>query len=342
MPIWHGIVPRQGVDAGVIDRAPARILITGANGFVGRHAIPALRARFPKAWLIGATQHAEATSPGLDEALVMDLLDPMSVDAAITTTKPDAVLHLAAQAAVGESFTAPLMTWRVNLLGTLALAEAVLRERPSAFFLYVSSAEVYGLSFQTGQPLSEAALLAPANPYAASKAAADLAIGEMALRGLHAIRLRPFNQIGPGQAEAFVVAAFARQVARIEAGLQEPVIRTGALNRWRDMLDVRDVVAAYAEAIARAHSLDPGIVINLASGRPRCIGDILQTLIAGARTKMVTETDQGRLRPTDIEKTLGDSSRAAALLDWSPQIAWETSLHDVMEYWRNQIRNGRR
>ena len=281
----------------MIDRAPARILITGANGFVGRHAIPALRARFPKAWLLGATQHAEATSPGLDEALVMDLLDAASIDAAIATGKPDAVLHLAAQAAVGESFTAPLMTWRVNLLGTLALAEAVLRQRPSAYFLYVSSAEVYGLSFQTGQPLSEA---------------------------------------------AFVVAAFARQVARIEAGLQPPVIRTGALNRWRDMLDVRDVAAAYAEAIARAHSLDPGIVINLASGRPRCIGDILQTLIAGARTKMVTETDQGRLRPTDIEKTLGDSSRAAALLDWSPQIAWETSLHDVMEYWRNQIRDSRR
>ena len=281
----------------MIDRAPARILITGANGFVGRHAIPALRARFPKAWLLGATQHAEATSPGLDEALVMDLLDAASIDAAIATGKPDAVLHLAAQAAVGESFTAPLMTWRVNLLGTLALAEAVLRQRPSAYFLYVSSAEVYGLSFQTGQPLSEAAL---------------------------------------------VVAAFARQVARIEAGLQPPVIRTGALNRWRDMLDVRDVAAAYAEAIARAHSLDPGIVINLASGRPRCIGDILQTLIAGARTKMVTETDQGRLRPTDIEKTLGDSSRAAALLDWSPQIAWETSLHDVMEYWRNQIRDSRR
>ena len=338
----HGIASQQGADASVIDRAPDRILITGASGFVGRHAIPALHARFPKTWLIGTTQHAEAKCAGLDETVAMDLLDPVSVGAAIAKTKPDAVLHLAAQAAVGESFTSPLVTWQVNLLGTLALAEAVLRQRPSAYFLYVSTAEVYGLSFQSGQPLSETALLAPANPYAASKAAADLAIGEMALRGLHAIRLRPFNHIGPGQSEAFVVAAFARQIARIEAGLQSPVIRTGALNRWRDMLDGRDVVSAYVTTVARAHRLDPGTVINLASGIPRCIGDILKALIAEAQTKITIETDPGLLRPTDIETTHGNATCAATLLDWSPKIAWETSLHDVIEYWRNQIGNGRR
>ena len=132
-------------------------------------------------------------------------------------------------------------------VATMAL---VAEASPAARFVHVSSAEIYGLSFQAGVPLTEEALPRPANPYAASKAAADIAIGEMALRGLKAVRMRPFNQTGPGQSDGFVVGAFAHQVARIAAGKQEPVIRTGALDRWRDFLDVRDVCEGYALALA--------------------------------------------------------------------------------------------
>ena len=150
---------------------------------------------------------------------------------------------------MSASFADPMASWRANLFGTLALGEAVLREAPGCRFVLASSAEVYGLSFRAPMPLDEQAPMRPANPYAASKAACDLAIGEMALRGLDAVRLRAFNHTGPGQSEGFVVAAFARQIARVEQGLQAPELRVGALDRWRDFLDVRDVCAAYAAAL---------------------------------------------------------------------------------------------
>lgn len=318
--------------------APATILVTGANGFVGRHALPALRAAFPASCLVGAVQRADADCSGADRAVVFDLLDPAGLEAVVAATRPDVVLNLAAQAAVPASFADPLATWRVNLMGTLALAEAVMRHAPRALFVQASSAEIYGLSFKAGAALAEDAPFAPANPYAASKAAADVALGEMALRGLRAVRMRPFNQIGPGQTEAFVVPAFARQVARIEAGLQEPVIRTGALDRWRDMLDVRDVAAGYAAAIAQGDRIAPGTAINLASSHPRRVGDILDELIARAGVAVRVETDPGRLRPVDVERAQGDASRAAALLGWAPAIPWERTLSDILDDWRARVR----
>jgi GDP-4-dehydro-6-deoxy-D-mannose reductase len=316
---------------------PSTILVTGANGFVGQHVLPLLREAFPDARLVAAVQQAGAACPGADATIPLDLTEPASLDAAIRVTGPDSVLHLAAQAAVPASFADPAGTWRVNLTGTLALAEAVLRHAPGALFIQASTAEVYGLSFRSGLALDEAAPFAPANPYAASKAAADIALGEMALRGLRALRLRPFNQVGAGQAEAFVVPAFARQVARIEAGLQEPVIRTGALDRWRDMLDVRDVGAGYVAAIRHGAALPPGTAINLASGQPRRVGDILAELIALAGITVRIETDPGRLRQTDVETTRGDASLAARLLHWAPVIPWERSLGDVLADWRGRV-----
>jgi GDP-4-dehydro-6-deoxy-D-mannose reductase len=324
--------------AAAASSAPATILVTGANGFVGRHALPALRAAFPAARLVGGVQRAGADCPGADEAVVLNLLDPPGLEVAVASTRPDAVLHLAAQAAVPASFADPLATWRVNLMGTLALAEAVMRHAPHATFVQSSSAEVYGLSFRAGTALTEDAPFAPANPYAASKAAADIALGEMALRGLRVLRMRPFNQAGPSQTEAFVVPAFARQIARIEAGLQEPVIRAGALDRWRDMLDVRDVAAGYAAAIAEGDRIAPGTAINLASGHPRRVGDVLAELIARAGVAVRIVTDPGRLRPVDVERTQGDASRAAALLGWAPAIPWGRTLGDILDDWRARVR----
>lgn len=319
--------------------APSTILVTGASGFVGHHTLPALRSRFPAARLIATARDAADRCPGADETVVMNLLDPEGVEAVLGARKPDAILHLAAQAAVGASFAAPAETWQVNLFGTLTLAEAMLRRAPDATLVFASSAETYGLSFRSGVPLAEEAAFAPANPYAASKAAADIALGEMALRGLKVLRMRPFNQIGPGQTEAYVVAAFARQVARIELGLQEPTIRTGALDRWRDMIDVRDVAQAYAEAIARADGIETGTAINLATGHARRVGDILEELIRIAGIQVRVETDPGRLRPTDVIRTQGDTTRAAQLLGWRASIPWAATLALVLEDWRARARN---
>jgi GDP-4-dehydro-6-deoxy-D-mannose reductase len=192
-------------------------------------------------------------------------------------------VHLAGIAAVGVAVKDPARTWAVNLHGTLNLAEAILAHVPDCRLIFVSSAEVYGGSFKAGAALDESAALAPMNLYAATKAAAELALGAMAGNGLRLLRLRPFNHTGPGQAEAFVVPAFAGQIARIEAGLAPPVIKVGALRPARDFMDVRDVCAAYAACVREADALPENAVLNIASGRAVKIGDILRMLLAQAR-----------------------------------------------------------
>lgn len=314
-----------------------RLLLTGAAGFAGAHLLPALRRRFPGAHLAAAGREAV---PAADRSLPFDLAAPGDAAALVRAVRPDAVLHLAAQSDVAASFRDPRGSWAANLDGTLALAEAVRAEAPGALFLFAGSSEAYGLSFQRPAPLDEEAPFRPANPYAASKAAADLALGEMALRGLRAVRLRLFSHTGPGQTPRFVVPAFARQVARIEAGLEPPVMRTGALDRWRDFSDVADVCEAYAAAVERRDALEPGVAINICAGAPRRVGDILDALTAMAGIRPAVEPAADLLRPTDVVRVGGDRSRAQALLGWAPRIPWEETLRRVLEDWRARVRAG--
>jgi len=318
---------------------PGRILVTGADGFVGAFLLPALRTAFP-ASLIFACAERESL-PGADAVLPLALLDPQSIADCINQAKPDAVLHLAAQANVPQSFADPARTWRINVNGTLMLAEALMKAAPEALLVYISSSENYGLSFESGEPLNEDAPFAPANPYAASKATADLLLGEMSRRGLNVLRLRPANHTGPGQRDTFVVPAFARQIALIEAGRQEPLLNVGALDRWRDFLDVRDICAAYAAAIRKGPDLPPGTALNISSGTPRRIGDILEALIARSGREIEVKTDQARLRPTEVVTATCDSRRAQALLGWAPEVDWERTLDDVLADWRARVADGR-
>jgi GDP-4-dehydro-6-deoxy-D-mannose reductase len=297
------------------------ILITGADGFVGTHLVALLRARHPAA----SIQCSSA-----------DIRDRDSVAAEIRRHRPAACVHLAAISSVAEARRDPDTVWRVNLDGTLNLARAVLAEAPACHFLFISTADAYGKSFTLGRPVDETVPLAPLNAYAATKAAADLAVGALVPDGLRAIRLRPFNHTGPGQSDAFVVASFARQAARIAAGLQAPLLHVGDLTPQRDFLDVRDVCAAYVACLERAATIAPGTILNLASGHPRRIADVLSDVLAQAGAIAAIEPDPNRMRPSDIPFACGDAAQARSVLGWSPQIPWEQTLRDSVQYWRGR------
>jgi len=301
---------------------PGTILVTGASGFVGRHLMPALAAAFP---------HAILATPSID------IQDPQQVEDAVRAASPDVCVHLAAVSAIATARQDPDHAWKVNFHGTMHLAWALSQHAPDCQMLFVSTADAYGASFKAGKPLDEHAPLAPLNVYAHTKAAADFALGGMAGQGLRVIRLRAFNHTGPGQTADFVVPAFACQIARISAGLQPPVLEVGNLNTWRDFLDVRDVCNAYVACIARRDHLAPGTILNVASGEPRRIGDMLMALAALAGVKLEIKPDPSRIRDTDIRLACGNASRARDQLGWVPAIPWTKTLQDVLEDWHGRI-----
>ena len=220
----------------------------------------------------------------------------------------------------------------------MQLAWSLLRHAPHCQLLFVSSADAYGTSFEHGRKLDETAPLSPMNVYAQTKATADLAMRGLAEQGLRVVRLRPFNHTGAGQSQSFVVAAFARQIARIAIGRQAPVLRVGNLETRRDFLDVRDVCAGYIQCIAYRDELQPGIAINLASGQPRRIGDVLNSLATMAHVVVDVEVDNTRLRSNELIVSFGSSQRAQAMLEWTPMIPWDQTLQDVLDDWRSRVR----
>jgi GDP-4-dehydro-6-deoxy-D-mannose reductase len=315
-------------------RAPRRVLITGACGFVGRWLIAELRRRLPEGSAIIAGVHA-SDAIGADVSRRLDVRDRDAVHALVEEARPTAVVHLAAVSSPPAARSNPRVTWDINVIGTMNLADAVLARAPRARFIFIGSSECYGGSFNkvTGA-VNEDVLLDPANPYAATKAAADLLIGQMARDGLRAVRFRPFNHTGPGQTDAFVVPAFAAQIAAIEQGRQEPALKVGNLDALRDFSDVRDIVSAYADAILRDEDPPAGVILNLASGKPLRIGQILDDLIAMAKVAIRVESDPARMRANDTPSAIGDATRARQLLGWAPRIDFSQTLRDVLDFHR--------
>jgi GDP-4-dehydro-6-deoxy-D-mannose reductase len=299
-----------------------RIMLTGAGGFVGRHLIPCLREAYPDAVLASDA---------------VDVNDAVAVRVRVRDIRPDACVHLAAISTLVAARHDPEHAWRVNLHGSLSLATAILSEAPACVLLHVSSSEIYGSSFRAGIAIDESATPAPMNTYAATKAAADLALGAMVSDGLRVIRLRPFNHTGPGQSAGFVVSAFARQIARIAASLQPPVMRVGALDPYRDFLDVRDVCAAYVASLRQANGIAPGTILNIASGTPRRIGDILTQLLTLSGMAATVESERSLLRPGDIPIAVGNAQAARRALGWYPRIPWEQTLRDVLDDWHARV-----
>jgi GDP-4-dehydro-6-deoxy-D-mannose reductase len=316
-----------------------RVLITGATGFVGRHlAVHLFGEGGHEIW--GVTR-ARGAIEGLDSRLrlvVADLREKAEVDRAVEQVRPQAVYHLASQASVARSLADPLDTILNNVVGQVNLLEACARHAPEARILVVGSNEEYGQTRPDELPIRESKELRPISPYAISKVTQDL-LGHQyfATRGLQIVRVRPFTHTGPGQASLFVTPAFARQLAAMECGQREHRMRVGFLDGQRDFTDVRDVVRGYRLLIERGEA---GDVYNLGSGVPRSVRSILDGLLALTTVRPVVETDPSMIRPLEMPVMYADCSKVFAKTGWKTEIPFEQTLRDVLDDWRQRVRDG--
>lgn len=311
-----------------------KVLITGASGFVAPHLVADLRQAGIEN--LRLTAKAALDHPELGAIDALDVTDRQAVNDAISVSQPDFIVHLAGIASPSEARRDPKLAWNVHLNGSLNVAYAVLEHAPRCVLLSIGSGMVYGGRAADG-PVSEQTLLDPMDTYAASKAAADIALGSLVYKGLRCIRLRPFNHIGPGQSEGFVAPAFAMQIARIEAGLQPPVIRVGNLEAVRDILDVRDVTKAYVRALRKARDLPRGAIFNIASGVGVRVSELLDSLLASTDAQIRIEQDPERMRPSEVSSMIGDGTLARRLLDWEPEHTLSDTLTDVLEDCRRRL-----
>ena len=317
-----------------------RALITGAGGFVGRHLCAYLLAHTD--WELTGTVYPRPVEAQPQEMRLRlqhaDLRDPEGVQALIDEVQPDSIFHLAAQSFVPTSFADPWDTLRTNVRAQLNLLEAVRRSGRDVRVLVVGSTEEYGAPKPDELPLTEESALRPNNPYAVSKVAQDfMGLQYHLAYGLPVVRVRPFNHTGPGQAPRFVVPAFASQIARIEAGLQEPVMKVGNLDAARDFTDVRDIVRAYHLAVEQGA---PGDVYNLASGQPHSVRGLLEMLLSYSQVDIRVERDPDRYRPVDVPVVFGSAEKFRLRTGWKPQIPFDQTLRDVLAYCRRQIGGG--
>lgn len=328
------------LDRTTIPTRRPRALITGIAGFAGSHLADYLVGR-GDVDVHGILRPEDGTQ---NLTHLMDRITLYPVDMGnyarlcdvLRTIAPGTVYHLAAQASVGQSWERPAATIVGNITMQLNLIQAFLTNGLSPRLLVVGSADEYGRVTDKDLPIDEDTPLRPLNPYAVSKIAQDMLAYQYHLsHGLHVVRMRPFNHIGPRQGLGFVVPDFAFQIARIEAGLQEPVMGVGDLSARRDFVDVRDVVRAYVLALEQGA---PGAVYNVGSGRSHRISDVLDTMLRLSTRAIRVETDRERLRPSDIREALCDCTRLRAATGWEPAIALDQSLLDVLDDWRRRVR----
>ncbi|HYX26231.1 MAG TPA: GDP-mannose 4,6-dehydratase [Thermoanaerobaculia bacterium] len=317
-----------------------RALITGITGFAGSHLAEYILAEQPGVEVFGTFRWRSRMDnvehlDGRIKLVEADLRDYTSMHQALAVSRPDVVFHLAAQSFVPSSWNAPSDTLVTNVTGQTNLFEAIRALKLDPVVQIACSSEQYGLVHPEETPIKETNPLRPLSPYAVSKVAQDfLGYQYFQSYGLKAVRTRGFNHTGPRRGQVFVTSNFCSQVAAIELGLQEPVIRVGNMEAIRDFTDVRDMVRAYWLAVTRAK---PGEVYNIATGHGIHIREMLDLVLSFSRVEVKTEVDPARLRPSDVEILIGDSAKFRADTGWEPKIPFEQTVRDLLDYWRKVL-----
>lgn len=306
----------------------SKILVTGANGFVGRHVVRELLAHEYDVLAVGGQQFAGDYIEGQD-CLILDLSKPKEVSK-IDFSELKGVIHLAGLAAVKPSFDQPLEYLKVNAGIEINLFETALTQNASPRFIIVSSSTLYDP--KTPQPLSEQSSLLPTSPYAVSKIAQEELARYYSSRGIESIIARPFNHIGSGQSLGFLVSDLAAQIVSAEAKNQNE-IAVGNLDSKRDYTDVRDVAAAYRSLLEKGQS---GETYNICSGRAVSGHEILAGLQAAAGTNLSVKPDPNKMRPSDAPEIYGNGAKISRETGWKSSIALETTLADVIADWRQR------
>lgn len=314
-------------------------LITGASGFVASHLVRYLLSQGEE--IIGTTRWNEDLSrlEGLNiKTIPMDLTDFSACIRCIEESEPDYIYHLAAQSFVNDSFVNPIATLRANVEGTVNLLEAIRITAYDPIIYIASSSEVYGDVSEDEIPIKETNPFRPANPYAASKASVDnYAYMYYKYFGLKVIRTRWFTHTGVGRTMMSFENSFAKQIALIEAGKQEPIVKVGNLKSIRTIADVRDAVRGMYLAV---HKCTPGEVYNIGGDTTKSVGEVLEYLISLSPVKcgIMVEVDPALLRKADVNLQIPCCDKFKQATNWEPEIPFETTMQDILNSWRSKVK----
>lgn len=315
-----------------------KALITGIAGFVGSHMAELLLSKGYDVYGMSRPRTKMDHIDSIKSKLHLedaDLLDSHSLYTTLNKIKPDYIFHLAAQSFVPTSWGSPAVTLEVNIVGSANVFEAVRQVGIDPVIQIACSSEEYGLVLENEIPILETNPLRPLSPYAVSKLAMDyLGYQYFQSYGTKIIRTRGFNHTGPRRGDTFAESTFAKQIALIEKGKQEPVISVGNLEASRDYTDVRDMARAYLLSVEKC---DPGDVYNIATGTAIKIADVLKLLLSFSKIKVEIRPDPARMRPSDVPVLIGDSKKFQEKTGWKPQIPFEKTALDLLNYWRERV-----
>jgi GDP-4-dehydro-6-deoxy-D-mannose reductase len=309
------------------------VLITGVNGFVGGHLFKYLHEI--ESLSIWGTIKSESKLLG-ERIRKMDILRKEDIFSVLSEAKPRYIIHLAAQSSVSESWLNPQQTFLVNVNGTLNLLDCIKDMKIQCKILLIGSCEEYGLIEHENQPISENHILNPINPYAISKAMQNkMAQLYQKSYGLDIVIVRPFNQIGPGQDARFVLSYFAKRIAEIEHSVTDSILKVGNLDAVRDFIDIRDAVSLYWLSCKRGVS---GDIYNIGSGKGYKILELLNMLLSLSTADVKVIIDHERVRPLEVPVSISDTKKVKEFFEWIPSYTIESSLEDILNYWRKKIR----